>query len=311
MLVLTWHKYVAIIILVKFRGTLQLATLQDIANKAGVSSSTVSRCLRADPSLVITPATRDRIFTIANELEYISRSKKASAAQANILIVHKDTHFLNQIDNAFYFAVRAGIESKCYQNNFQFSFVPLQFLHLYSHAIDGALIVGNFTQSQVDEILKLINTSNLVFVGQYNFYPERMDWITYNIRDAVTIALECLINKGLSEILYIGGRDQAEVPREYQKLYYFEQFLTANVNIKCVDIIFCEHGAENGYHTMNDWLNAGRPLPRAILISNDPIAIGVLKALYERKIRVPDDVAVISINGDSSGNYSSDRKSVV
>jgi Transcriptional regulators len=56
---------------------------------------------------------------------------------------------------------------------------------------------------------------------------------------------------------------------------------------------------------MNDWLDAGKPLPQAILISNDPIAIGALKALYERKIRVPDDVAVISINGDSSGNYSS------
>ena len=55
---------------------------------------------------------------------------------------------------------------------------------------------------------------------------------------------------------------------------------------------------------MKRWLREKKAVPDAFFVSNDPIAIGVIKALNEEGISVPDSVSVISINGDSSGEFS-------
>ena len=47
-----------------------MATLKDIAKKAGVSSATVSRILNQDETLSVTTKTRERVLEIAQELNY-------------------------------------------------------------------------------------------------------------------------------------------------------------------------------------------------------------------------------------------------
>lgn len=47
-----------------------MATLKDIAKRAGVSSATVSRILNQDETLSVTPQTRERVQEIARELNY-------------------------------------------------------------------------------------------------------------------------------------------------------------------------------------------------------------------------------------------------
>lgn len=53
-----------------------MATLKDIANEAGVSLATVSRVLNDDPSLSVKEETKQRIFEIAEKLEYKTSSSK-------------------------------------------------------------------------------------------------------------------------------------------------------------------------------------------------------------------------------------------
>ena len=56
-----------------------MATLKDIAKKAGVSSATVSRILNQDETLSVTTKTRERVLEIAQELNY----KKKTAPSSN------------------------------------------------------------------------------------------------------------------------------------------------------------------------------------------------------------------------------------
>ena len=98
-----------------------VATLLDIAEKAGVAKSTVSRALREDPTLSITEETKEKIFSVAEELQYKMKQEKKLKRCRNIAIVHKDTHFMNQIDNAFYFSIRSAVEETCYQKNIGFT----------------------------------------------------------------------------------------------------------------------------------------------------------------------------------------------
>ena len=53
-----------------------MATLKDIAKRAGVSSATVSRILNQDETLSVTPQTRERVQEIARELNYKKKSSQ-------------------------------------------------------------------------------------------------------------------------------------------------------------------------------------------------------------------------------------------
>lgn len=278
-----------------------MATLLDIANLAGVSKSTVSRALREDPTLDIGGETRKKIFEIAEKLDYKVKKEKLLTERPVFVIVHKDTHFINQIDNAYYFSARTGIEEICYQKNIQFSFMPIGFLESFAKPVDGALLLGNFSRKQVDFICDRLKTDNLVCLSKMNYYPERIDWITYNISDCVTMAMRHLYDLGHREIAYFGGYDEEDTTEIYSKLYYFKKFIKEHSDVTCLGIMEGEHGSESGFQMMKSWFGQEKPIPPAIFVSNDPIAIGISHVLNERRIAIPSTTSVISINGDSPG----------
>ena len=287
------------------REGLVMATLLDIAREAGVAKSTVSRVLRKDPSLSTSDETREKIFAAARALGYeIKQEKLLNHATTNIMVVHKDTHFMNQVDNAYYFSVRSGIEEACYKRKYKFTFTPFQFIDSVEEKPDGVLVVGNFEKTQVDLILKKIRTSNIVFIGKVNYYPEKMDWITYDIKDCVYKSMEYLRENGHKRIAYMGGYDNADTPSEFSKYVYFEQYMNTYPELVFAGSIMGEHGVESGSRMMSQWLQEKRELPDAFFISNDPIAIGAIKVLNEQAVQVPDMVSVTAINGDSSGTFS-------
>lgn len=282
-----------------------MATLFDIAQEAGVAKSTVSRVLRQDPTLSTSDETRAKIFAAAEALGYqMKQEKMLNQTATHIMVVHKDTHFMNQIDNAFYFSVRGGIEEACYKKKYKFTFTPFQFIDEMEERTDGALVVGNFEKAQVDAILQRIKTSNIVFVGKVNYYPEKMDWITYSIKSCVMQSMDYLRKRGHRRIAYIGGFDNGDTPADFSKYAYFEQYMREHQEMDFVGSMVGEHGVESGYQMMRQWLEEERVMPDAFFVSNDPIAIGAMKALNEAHIPVPDKVSMIAINGDSSGMFS-------
>lgn len=53
-----------------------MVTIKQIAQEAGFSQATVSRLLNDDPTLSVTPATKNKILTVANRLGYGKRQNK-------------------------------------------------------------------------------------------------------------------------------------------------------------------------------------------------------------------------------------------
>ena len=284
-----------------------MATMQEIANAAGVSKSTASRTLREDPTLSITEATRDKIFSAARAAGYQIRKDRMLSELRTIAVIHKDTHFINQLDNAFYFSLRYGIEKTCLAEKVHCGFYPESFVaQIPLQQLDGVILMGNFEQAQQLALLApLCKKVPGVFIGKINYLQEDTDWITYDVRRCVEKALDHFCGKGLCQLLYIGGRDVPGTPPEYSKLYQFRSYLSAHPQLRCVDMIEGEHGTESGYRMAKAWFEK-HPItaetgPDAIFVSNDPIAFGVLRALNELGIQIPQRVSVISINGDGPG----------
>ena len=282
-----------------------MATMQDIADLAGVSKSTVSRALREDPTLTIQDTTREKIRDCAISLGYQIKKEKVMRSFGMIAVIHKDTHFLNQLDNSFYFSVRSAMEQYCLDQRYQIAFFPISYLRDVPREICGAVVMGNFTYEQQKKIDAALRGIPKAFIGKVNYFPERMDWIRYDVKSCVYLAMDYLKENHIRSILYLGGKDVEGTPEIYNKRYHFRNYLKENPQIDCMGEIESIHGADSGYHMMGEWLRENpRKLPDALFVSNDPIAFGALQALYEFGIPVPQKISVISINGDGPSETS-------
>lgn len=278
-----------------------MATMNDIAIAVGVAKSTVSRALREDPTLSIGEETKEKIFETARQLGYKVKKEKLLSGSRNIAVIHKDTHFLNQIDNGYYFSMRYGIEQECLIKGIQCSFIPYGFLKQLPMYLNGAIAMGSFDKEEVENILAAVHNVPLSFIGKVNYTPNITDWVTYDVKGSVDVAMKYLSALGFTKLLYVGGEDIPGVPFEYQKVFYFRRFLEEHPEMECLGVLEGEHGAESGYKMMKDWLDKNDVLPQVVFVSYDPIAFGVLRALTEKEIAVPGEVSVISMNGDGPG----------
>ena len=278
-----------------------MATLVDIAREAGVSKATVSRALREDPALSITAETRERIFEAARKLDYKIKEEKKKSRELSIAVIHKKDHFDTKWNNSFYFSMRYGIETYCLENRIRSLFLPLHYLDQTPKDTDGVIIMGNFSMENQKWIRSHFGESMpMVLVARESYCPRGMDWITYDEVACVRLAMDALAESGRSRILYIGGINLEGPDEKTHKIAYFKEYIREHPQMECAGILEGEHGTESGYRMTNRWLDQGGKAD-GILASNDPIAFGVLRALAEREIRVPEEISVAGINGDSPG----------
>jgi len=283
-----------------------MPTLKDIAQAAGVSVPTVSRCLKKDPNLSIRSETTQRIFSIAHKLGY--RNINNEPKKLNIIIIHKDSHFISNIDNGYYYDVRSGIEEETSFDGDTSRFVPISQLENEKVPFDSAIIVGNYSPDQIHFILDFTSKAQKVFVGKLNFMPEAIDTISYDVHTCVEMAMQRLVQSNIREFVFIDGVDMCSIPKYYQKIYNVQDFISRNPSMKLAKFIECpEFGSANGYQAMKSYINRNKTMPEAVFAANDPLAIGAMKALNEGNYAIGSDVSVISINGDDSGEWTNPR----
>ena len=280
-----------------------MATMADIAQAAGVSKAAVSRALREDPTLSITDETRERILKAAQELGYKVKEGKKKSRELSIVVIHKEDHFNTKWNNSFYFSMRYGIEKHCLENRVRCLFLPINYLDQTPRDTDGVIIMGNFSMENQERVMDFFDSSMpKVLIARRNCRPGKADWITYDVASCVRLAMDALYEAGRRKILYVGGINREGPDEKNHKIAYFQNYIKEHPQMKCVGILEGEHGTESGYMMMRDWLGRKEEEKAdGILVSNDPLAFGVLRALSEREIRVPDQISVSSINGDSPG----------
>lgn len=287
-----------------------MATIKDIADKAGVSIATVSRVLNYDMTLSVSDETKKRVFEAAEELSYEKRTPRKSGV-TKIALIHWYTEE-EELDDVYYMSIRLGIERRCKQQNVTIV-RPLQDpADLARENVQGIIAVGKFSQSEIAVLQDI--TAHLVFV---DFLPagDRFDAVGIDFDLATRKALDYFLAKGHQRIGYIGGRElfkdrtaEIEDPREAAYKAYLK-------GKKMYDDSYVYGGrfsVNDGYSLMKRAIEEhGDKLPTAFFIGNDSMAIGCLKALGEGKIAVPERVSVIGVNDISIAKYLSPSLSTV
>jgi LacI family transcriptional regulator len=273
--------------------------LEDIAKKAGVSRSTVSRVINDEPH--VSEKTRRRVLAIIQR-EGFSPNHAARALvtqRTNIVsVVVPQTMNIFFGDNSYYPMLLQGMSEAISQRD-RAMLLWLQQMNervevFVERVLSSRRMVDGFIISSVrsnnpifDHLVNLKAT--FVMVERPWRLADEINYVTIDNIAAARMAVKHLADLGRRRIATITG-DMLIADAQDRLAGYKAALVEAGLPVN-PDLIF--HGyfnAEYGYHGMKYLLQYK---PDALFAAGDTTAIGAIKAIREAGLRVPDDIAVV------------------
>jgi DNA-binding LacI/PurR family transcriptional regulator len=288
------------------RSTHLPTTIKDIARKAGVAHTTVSRALRGSP--LIADETSARIRAIAAELGYYpsaaARSLKTNRSQALGVIV-------SHIADPFFSEILQGIDDVAQQNGYSLFIAAAQHdpgrekaivKTMREHRVDGLILCSTpFSAEQSQQLL----THNIPIVVVNNQAAEDYRYSIYHDDvDGSRQLTRHLLDLGHHRIGYLGNALSGRTDQE--RLSGFQQEMTAaGVSVQPGYVYQVSGGgAEHGLAGLAHFLNLPTR-PTALVCYNDLLAVGVLKGLEQAGLRVPEQFSVTGFDNIDYSGYTS------
>lgn len=284
-----------------------MISIRDLAKLAEVSAATVSRVLNNDPTISVTDETRERIITLAKEMNYTPKNRKHSAkntaTKMSVGLIIRHNTSTEQVD-PYFKNLREGIEETAKKWRlkvdilFRVHDVNKEWERISEY---GAIIViGRMSLSFYD---KITNLNPHIIVVDDPFCPKNICSICNDFYDKTTEILNYLVQNGHRNISYIGGY-QAIIDENGQRttsdldsrLLSYQKFMKEHQLQQYIHYYLGQWTSQGGYQLIQDMLNQTMDIPTAIIVGSDPLAIGVYHALHSSGYRIPDDVSIISFD---------------
>ncbi|MHB1497040.1 MAG: LacI family DNA-binding transcriptional regulator [Acidimicrobiales bacterium] len=275
-------------------------SIADVASFAGVSHQTVSRVLNKHPS--VREITRARVLAAIEQLGYRPNTAAralASGRTKTLGVVALDSSLYGPVSTMF------GIQSAAQRFGYFVSVVAVHSIdrvsvtealsRLSAQSVDGIAIIAPFTQAH--EALSDLPTGMPVVAVEGD--PEAdMSVVTVDQVEGAKLATEHLLGHGHETVFHVAGP---------------EEWLEARARVAGWREALEAAGADVVPPLSGDWTSrsgyeAGQVLAKipdatALFVANDQMALGVLRALYERDRRVPEDVAVVGFDDIDESAY--------
>lgn len=286
------------------------ATSFDIAHMAGVSQSTVSRALSDSP--LVNQETRDRIKQIAEDLNY-KVDKNASnlrkqRSQTLALLLFKDPTSDDSLINPFFISMLASITKATTEAGYDL-LVSFQNLNDDWHAVykdsskaDGLILLGYGSYTEYEHKLEQLEEQDIRFIrwGAPDLKHPGITIGSDNFKGGYMMT-DHLLQLGRKNFAFVGLTDDSapELQARYLGcLAALEDNGYEPENIHKQDAISVE---SSGYDATMALIH--RTMPDAIFCASDLIALGCIRALQEKGIKVPDDIAVVGYDNIQISEY--------
>lgn len=274
-----------------------MATIKEVARRANVSVGTVSNVLSG--AVPVSSELRDRVLAVVRELDYhpnhVARSLKIRQTKMLGMVV-------SDITNPFFPAMVRGAEDAAWTHHYMLITLNTDdqldrerqvLAALRTRRVDGILLVLASTEGSVDHIQGAVDAGIPIVCVDRKPKSIELDSVTV---DNIAGARECvahLIGGGNRRIAILTGPPHVEVARE--RLEGYRQALAA-AGLPYHDALVRDGGfrSESGYAAAIHLIREERP--EAFFCSNAMMAVGLLRALNERELRCPDDIAVATFD---------------
>ncbi len=275
-------------------------TIEEIADLADVSRSTVSRVLNNHPS--VRPSVRARVQQVIQENRYAPRAAARSLAsrRTNVVGLLIPRSAATIFSDPFFPHVIQGITETCSNRGYflLLSMVTAEREHdFYERVLRGRHVDGLIMMSSDidDPILPMLirDASPLVLVGRHPYLADVSSADVEN-RDGAVQAVRHLIDLGHRRIAVITGPLYMVAAMD-RRDGYKQALAEAAIQIRpelIVESDFTQHGA---YAAMRQILQLPER-PTAVFAGSDVMAAGALRAVHEVGLRVPEDMSLVSFD---------------
>ena len=285
-----------------------MSTIYEIAKKAGVSPTTVSKVINNYPD--VSEKTRSKIKKILNDENFYPNS------QAQTLITKKTwtlgiVYYENLgfgLNHPFFANVIESFKRQADKYGYSLLFGSINnilrnntFLEYFKHKnVDGIAVIC--TADNDEEISEMIDSDfPIVLVDKYS---NKTASVGSNHFEGSRIAVKYLHELGHTRIAHIpGSDDENNWPSSERKSGYKKAMEELGLKINARYIASSgNYDVKGGYNSMKELLSLERR-PTAVFVASDKMAIGAIDAIKDAGLRVPEDISIIGFDDIELAQY--------
>ncbi len=273
------------------------ASIKDVAREAGVSIATVSRVLNDID--VVNEDTKKKVKDAIQKLAYrpniVARSLKTQKSSTIGIIIP-------DISNQFYPEIVRGCEdvANIYNYNIMLCNADLDVEKemealriLKEKMIDGVIYMSNSIDHNIIDLIKELQLPTVLVetTDAEGIFPS----VTIDNVMAAADAVKYLANKGNKKIAYVGTTIEKVNALSKRYTGYNKGLIEMGIALDEELVHFGGVKARDGYTGINAILDKGTEVD-AVFCASDEIAMGVINALRDRSIKVPEDIDVMGFD---------------
>lgn len=291
------------------------ATLRDVADRAQVSVRTVSNVVSGYEH--VSEKMRSRVMRAIDDLGYVpnpvARTLRTGKTGLLSLVVP-------EIDVPFFSELARAVIDEADALGFQVMIDQTGQDHERERQLlrgggrrnlfDGMLFAPLATREELDDI-EASEAQPIILLGEHAF-DGRFDHVAIDNVRAAHDATTHLLDIGRTRIAAIGAQPKEEYATPLQRTEGFQLALQERglQPVKALQRTAPHYGRADGYAAASALIEQGLR-PDAIFCYSDLLAMGVIRAVFDAGLRVPDDIAVIGIDDIEEGRFSRPSLSTV
>jgi len=273
-----------------------MANIKDVADRAGVSITTVSHVI--NQTRYVSEELIERVNKAMEELDYhpnsLARSLRSGKTKTIGLVIP-------DISNQFFAEISRKIEDKGFEHGYSVilcntdddpnkekSYIDV----LIAKQVDGIVFIS---AGEISDNLKKTITLNVpIVIADRDIKDIQSDIVLVNNFLGGYEATQYLIGLGHKRIGCISG--PSPVTPSAQRLQGFEQAMReAGLPIDPSLIVSGDFRYQSGESAMQKLLDNPQP-PTAVFAFNDMMALGAIRAIYNKNLKVPSDISLIGFD---------------
>ncbi len=276
-----------------------MTNIRDVARKANVSISTVSRVINGTAN--VRPELKERVLKAIKELNYrsnpLARGLKGFPTRTLGLIIPN-------IENPFFPAMVRGVQDVANKRGYtvflcntdeDIELEEVQYFSLLEKKVDGLLLV---TSSLNASFLEKKPEIPIVLLDRYVENSE-ISYVVVDHRMGMNLALKHLEKIGRNRVIFLGAATSTSGAKERVEAFY--EYFRGDPDLRS-RMFFGKYSERSGVRMAQELLKSRVDFD-AIVCGNDLIAFGVMKVLQENGIEVPRDVSVIGYDDISFSSF--------
>ena len=284
-----------------------MATIREVAKKAGVSITTVSRILNNDDSFNVSKITKEKVLKVIKQLNYERKKNKNRISQSNISVIKC---FDEKIENEdpYFVSLKINLENMLKKKVSKVKFFDLEeieklikYNEISNFSLTDAVIFIGETSKEKLKFFKSLN-ENIICVDVYDT-DNITDYIKFDMRNSVEIVLNYIFKLNHKKIGLLVGRNKVVKNLVDFREKYFKEIMVKNGLYREEYLQIGDFSMESGYIMMKEILKL-EDRPTAVFCGNDSIAMGAYKAIRENKLKIPEDISIIGFNDLKLSQYS-------